>query len=64
MSSSCTQREDDSEDVVRERIRVYEENTEPVVTHYRESGELIEVNGEQSPEEVWEKLREAIDAAI
>jgi adenylate kinase len=62
--AELTQREDDSEDVVRERIRVYEENTEPVVTHYRESGELIEVDGEQSPEEVWEKLREAIDAAI
>ena len=62
--AELTQREDDSEDVVRERIRVYEENTEPVVTHYRESGELIEVDGEQSPEEVWEELREAIDAAI
>ena len=62
--AELTQREDDSEDVVRERIRVYEENTEPVVTHYRESGELIEVDGEQSPEEVWKELREAIDAAI
>ena len=62
--AELTQREDDSEDVVRERIRVYEENTEPVVTHYRESGELIEVDGEQLPEEVWEELREAIDAAI
>ena len=62
--AELTQREDDSEDVVRERIRVYEENTEPVVTHYRESGELIEVDGEQSPEEVWEELRETIDAAI
>ena len=62
--AELTQREDDSEDVVRERIRVYEENTEPVVTHYRESGELIEVDGEQSPEEAWEELREAIDAAI
>ena len=62
--AELTQREDDSEDVVRERIRVYEENTEPVVTHYRESGELIEVDGEQLPEEVWEELRGAIDAAI
>lgn len=59
--SELTQRDDDTEDIVRERIRVYQENTEPVVEHYRESGELIEVDGEGSPAEVWEELRAAIE---
>jgi adenylate kinase len=62
--SELTQREDDSEETVRERIRVYEESTEPVVDFYRESGELVEVNGENSPEEVWKSLREAIERNV
>lgn len=62
--SELTQRDDDTEDVVRERIRVYRENTEPVVSHYRESGELVEVDGEGSPDDVWEDLRTAIENAV
>jgi len=62
--SELTQRDDDTEETVRERIRVYRENTEPVVEHYRESGELVEIGGEGSPEEVWEELRTAIDEAV
>ena len=62
--SELTQRDDDTEDTVRERIRVYRENTEPVVEHYRESGELVEVDGEGSPDEVWAELRTAIENAV
>ncbi|WP_049997150.1 adenylate kinase [Halococcus sediminicola] len=58
------QREDDTEDTVRERIRVYHESTEPVVEYYREAGVLEEIDGEGTPEEVWGELRETIDAAI
>ena len=58
------QREDDTEDTVRERIRVYHESTEPVVEYYREAGVLEEIDGEGTPEEVWTELRETIDAAI
>jgi adenylate kinase len=58
------QREDDTEDVVRERLRVYRENTEPVVERYRERGELIEIDGEQSPEAVWTDLDAAIEDAV
>jgi adenylate kinase len=57
------QRDDDTEDTVRERIRVYHENTEPVVEYYREAGVLEEIDGEGTPEEVWSELRETIDAA-
>lgn len=62
--ASLVQREDDSEETVRERIRVYHENTEPVVEFYREQGDLIEVDGEQTPDEVWDDVRETVaDAA-
>ncbi|WP_380676260.1 adenylate kinase [Salinigranum sp. GCM10025319] len=51
-----TQRDDDTEETVRERLRVYYENTEPVVEHYRERGELVEVDGEGTPDEVFAEL--------
>ena len=55
------QRDDDTEDVVRDRLRVYEENTEPVIEHYREEGDLVEIDGEASPEEVFERIVEVLD---
>lgn len=58
------QREDDTEDVAGERVRVYDEETAPVVDHYEETGDLVRVDGEQTPEEVWADLRVAIDDAI
>jgi adenylate kinase len=58
------QRDDDTEDTVRERLRVYEENTEPLVQHYDESGKLVRIDGEASPDEVWESVREAVDREV
>ena len=50
------QRDDDTEDTVRERLRVYHENTEPVVEHYRDAGVLVEIDGEQAPDDVFEDI--------
>ena len=55
------QRDDDTEDVVRDRLRVYEENTEPVIEHYREEGDLVEIDGESSPDEVFQRIVEVLD---
>lgn len=55
------QRDDDTEDVVEERLRVYEENTEPVIEFYRDQGVLVEVDGEASPDEVFERLGELLE---
>ena len=57
------QRDDDTEDTVRDRLRVYEENTAPVVQHYRDEGVLVEVDGEGTPDEVFEAIHEEVDAA-
>jgi adenylate kinase len=45
-------RADDREDVVRERLRVYHEKTEPLVEHYEAAGLLRDVDGYRSPAEV------------
>ena len=55
------QRDDDTEETVRERLRVYRENTEPVVEHYRERDELVEIDGEGTPDEVSEESAAVVE---
>ncbi|SFR55312.1 adenylate kinase [Halogeometricum limi] len=57
------QRDDDTEATVRERLSVYHENTEPVVDHYREEGVLVEIDGEQTPDDVFEDVASVVDDA-
>ena len=54
------QRDDDTEEVAAERLDVYRENTEPVVEHYRETGDLIEVDGEAEPDGVFDRIVDAV----
>jgi adenylate kinase len=44
-------REDDRPEIVNERLRVYREQTEPVLEFYRKKGILREVEGAESKEE-------------
>ena len=54
------QRADDREDVVRQRLRVYEENTRPLVDYYAARGVLVEVDGTGSVPEVFEAIQRAL----
>ena len=54
--SALYQREDDTEETQKRRIEVYFERTEPLLDYYRQRGKLVEVNGEQSIEEVQNDL--------
>ncbi len=60
VAERLVQRDDDTEDVVRERLRVYEENTAAVIRYYRDNGELVEVDGEQTPDEVFEDVKSVV----
>lgn len=54
------QRDDDQEEVVRERLRVYVEKTAPLVDLYRGRSLLREVDGHQSIEAVTAAVAEAV----
>jgi adenylate kinase len=54
------QREDDKTDTVARRIRVYLEQTAPLVDYYKAEGKLVEINGTQSIDEVTTALLSAI----
>ncbi|ODN30350.1 adenylate kinase [Fervidobacterium thailandense] len=50
------QRDDDKEDVVRNRYRVYIEKTSPLIEYYRNQNKLFTLDGRKSVEEVVELL--------
>jgi adenylate kinase len=55
-------RSDDSEETVRKRMQVYEEQTAPVIGHYVESGVLTRVLGEGTIEEVNQRIMAVLNA--
>jgi adenylate kinase len=57
------QRADDNEEVVLERLKVYERATKPLVDFYRERPTFRIVNGAQSQERVAHELNTVIDDA-
>ncbi len=56
-------RADDTENVVRERLRVYREHTEPLVAQYDEAGLLRRIDGARSIPDVSEAVLRAVDPA-
>ncbi len=58
--SPLYQRVDDTEATQKRRIEVYFEQTAPLLDYYRDKELLVEINGEQSIEQVHEDLVQAI----
>ncbi|WP_456468224.1 adenylate kinase [Archaeoglobus sp.] len=50
------QRDDDKEETVRERYKVYKQNTEPLIEYYRKKGVLYDVDGTKDINGVWEEI--------
>jgi adenylate kinase len=57
------QRADDDQGVVRERLKIYQTSTKPVLEYYRERPTFRVVNGAQPPERVARELDTMIDDA-
>lgn len=55
-------RADDNEGTIRKRMRVYQEQTEPLVARYRRAGSLREVDGVGTIEAVERRIQEALAA--
>ncbi len=55
------QRSDDREDVVRARLKVYEQNTRPLLDYYRGRPSFVTIDGQQSPDAVADGFADAID---
>jgi adenylate kinase len=58
--SRLIQRDDDEPDVVRNRLRVYHEQTEPLIDYYDDQGLMRRIDGTRSPTEVHDHIRAVI----
>lgn len=54
-------RTDDNEETIRNRIKVYKEQTEPAIDFYRAGGNLIEIPAEGSIENIFNKIEGVIN---
>lgn len=57
-------RKDDTEDVIRHRIALYHQTTEPLISEYRTRGILLSVNGIGGIEEVSERIERTVDSFL
>ena len=55
------QREDDTEEAIRNRLETYHEQTEPLKDYYREKGILVTVDATQEIDEVTGDVLEAVE---
>jgi len=53
-------RADDTEEVIRERMAIYHRETRPLSEAYAERGLLVEVDGEGSMDEVFDRIVRAL----
>jgi adenylate kinase len=59
-SSALVQRPDDTESVIRDRLKVYADQTLPVADVYRERGQLRELDASGDPDTVFDALNAAV----
>jgi adenylate kinase len=59
--SETEDRDDDDEETVRNRLRVFDESTTPLLDHYREKNLLVEIDGVGDEEEVFARIEKALE---
>jgi len=58
--SKLIQRDDDKEETVRNRLKVYQEQTAPLVEYYRKKGKLVDIDGSGGIDAVFGQMVDAI----
>jgi len=58
---SLVHRADDSNEVIAERLRIYHEQTEPLIRYYQGRGTYVEVDGDQLPAKVFYAIRGVLE---
>ncbi len=55
-------RPDDTADVIRHRLQVFNQTTSPLIDYYRDRGILVEVDGNQSPDSITADIQARLPA--
>jgi adenylate kinase len=56
-------REDDRDEVIRERLATYDRQTKPVAEYYEKLGRVVTIDGDQAVDEVTTRILKEIDGA-
>jgi adenylate kinase len=56
-------RTDDTPAVIEERLRIYHEQTEPLIKHYLATGRVVGIHADRSIDEVWAEIQAALERA-
>ncbi|HLD00199.1 MAG TPA: adenylate kinase [Candidatus Nanoarchaeia archaeon] len=54
-------RGDDTQTIIQNRLKVYKENTEPVIEYYRQQGLLLEINGMGDRDKIYNRVQKAVE---
>ena len=60
----CNRRSDDRADIVKERLRVYKDQTAPLIGYYRKSGLLTELDGARSQDVIYADIMSNLEICI
>lgn len=58
--SALYQRDDDKATTVQNRLKVYRDNTFPLIAYYKDKGKLVTIMGEGSIDEIFAKVKKAV----
>lgn len=54
------QRDDDKEDAIKKRLQIFRDETKETISRFRNEGKLIEVWGEDSPENIFQNILKSL----
>lgn len=61
-NNSIMQRKDDTESTVKDRLDVYEKQTEPLISYYKKQGIISAIDGSGEIEQVFQKAKSVLGA--
>jgi adenylate kinase len=60
--AAAEKRVDDTPETIAQRLEVYRKQTAPLLDYYRSQGKLVSIDGMGTPDEVFARIRAAVDA--
>ena len=54
--TNLVQRADDQEDVIKNRLQVFQDTVNPVLKYYQDHGRLMRVDAEKAVDEIFSKI--------
>ena len=54
------QRADDNEETITKRLKVYQDQTSPLIDYYKKQGKFVSVDGEGTPDEIFKRIEKVL----